>query len=311
MSTRSTSLASGRAGPGPDYDWRVTTADYFLGLRAWGLILYGALPANLSLLGVLDVKLAKVADLVLLLPLSVVPLLLVFLLIRSRQRDWYLSTDFLNFRSALHALLILLLATLIFGLSGLVLKGYKFAPQALAACDCSRLAACWPLKGIVESFLFAVGSLVLSSTLFMTIMTKGGDLPGLPTGEFTKQLGAIREKLRRVQSAPVWNVEGGDCLKSVADEAKKLLGDLRAVSGNDLAKRSLRRVEADLGHFIKAADYIDGPAERRNQSEVRAQNWALYFAPPESLSRRQSDDRDAKRDAYAAVRRLKGLKLGG
>lgn len=316
MSARGTSpaAAGGGAAPARDDGSRVTTADYVLGLRAWGLILYGALPANLALLGVLEVKLVKVTDLkllALLLPLSVVPLFLVFLLIRGRHREWYLTTDFLNLRSALHVLVILLLATLVFGLSAVVFKGYKLAPLALLACDLRQLEACWPLKGVVESFLFAVGSLVLSSTLFMTLITKGGDLPGLPTSEFTTQLGVIREKLRRIQAAPAWKVEGGDCLRDVADEAGKLLADLHAVSGNRLAKESLRPVEEDLQHFIAAAEYIDGPAERRHGPAVRRQNWVRYFAPARSLTKRQSEDREFYRDAYAAVWRLRGLKLGG
>ncbi|HEX8149311.1 MAG TPA: hypothetical protein VF591_19165 [Pyrinomonadaceae bacterium] len=289
-------------------DW-LGAADRALGLRAWGLILYGALPANLALLGVLEVKLAKVAEpgvLFLLLSVSAVPLLLLFLLVRSRHREWYLTTDFLNLRSAAHALVILLLAALVFGLSGLVLKGYEFAPRALAACDPSKLAACWPLKGVVESFLFAVGSLVLSSTLFMSVMTKGGDLPGLPAGEFTRQLGAIRQKLLQVQAAPVWQASGGDCRAEAAKDAKKLIGDLQSAPGHRLAKRSLKGVEADLKEFLIAADYLDVA-----DKNVRAANWTPYFAPPGSLSETQQLDRDSKAQTYAALRRLKGLKLGG
>lgn len=37
--------------------------DLIFGIRAWGLILYGTLPANLALLGTLEVKLGKVDDL--------------------------------------------------------------------------------------------------------------------------------------------------------------------------------------------------------------------------------------------------------
>lgn len=34
--------------------------DEFAGLRAWGLVLYGALPATLALLGTVEIKLDKI-----------------------------------------------------------------------------------------------------------------------------------------------------------------------------------------------------------------------------------------------------------
>lgn len=80
----------------------VATVDLYVGLRSWGLILYGALPASLAMLGFLDVKIGKVDDLFpFLLPASALPVLLTFLLIRARQKEWYLTTDHLNLRSAI------------------------------------------------------------------------------------------------------------------------------------------------------------------------------------------------------------------
>lgn len=313
MVARSNTLTTGRNSQGHGAGERpwATAADYLLGLRAWGLILYGVLPANLALLGLAEVKPAKGAELNLLLPVSFAPVLLTFLLIRGRHREWYLTTDYLNLRSAFHTLAVLALTMLVFGLSGLVQGKYKYVgPVALAACDFSGLLTCEAMKGPVEAYLFGVGCLVLSSTLFMTVLTKGGDLPGLPTGEFTKQLGTIRERLRRVLDAAVWREEGGDCRKEVAEEAKSLLGELRTVSGNRLAKRSVRRAEEDLQHFIEAALYIEGDG-RVNEDEVRAKNWVPYFAPPERLSEKQKQERQRKVQACEAIERLKRLKLGG
>src|SRR5438552_16300139 len=96
-------------------DPRLELLDQLLGLRSWGLILYGALPASLSLLGILDVKVGSLDKLLPILLVSLLPLSLTFLLIRARQRDWYLTTDYLNLRSSITTFLIVVSATLISG----------------------------------------------------------------------------------------------------------------------------------------------------------------------------------------------------
>src|SRR5262252_5985692 len=140
-------------------------ADLVFGLRGWGLVLYGVLPANLALLGMLEIKLSNLANLLpFIVPVVFLPLATTFLLIRSRHKDWYLTTRLLNIRSLIVTGIIVLLATLISGVSGIIHGRY--------ALSWAMLGSRQHLTTIAESFLLAVGSLVLTSTLFLTILTR-------------------------------------------------------------------------------------------------------------------------------------------
>src|SRR5690349_8738593 len=73
-------------------------ADYVLGLRAWGLILYACLPASLAALGVEKLnhlELASSQPMVIVAAIFVtsIPSLVMLLLIQQRLESWYLAED--------------------------------------------------------------------------------------------------------------------------------------------------------------------------------------------------------------------------
>jgi hypothetical protein len=280
---------------------RIDTMDYVLGLRGWGLILYGALPSNLSLLGVLDVKLGKTEALLpLLLPASILPVLITFLLVRSRQRDWYLTTDYLNTRSAVVTFLIVVCAALISGLSGLIHGRYLLSFSS------------FPTPGHVaamsESFLIAVATLVLTSTLFVTAVTKDMNLPGLPSPELVKLMMEIRGYLKKILAAPIWenNVSPDDDLIGQAQKLKDSLKELVKYPGNTLAKRSLALVESDTNLFVAAIEEIKNGTNKASKELI----WEKYFALPELLSQQTKLYREAVQSSYSAIVRMKNLRLG-
>lgn len=280
--------------------WHVTL-DHLFGVRAWGLVLYGALPANLALLGVVEVKLAKVANLFVLVPVTLIPLLLTFLLIRGRHREWYLTTDLLNVRSVIVTLLIILIATLISGLSGVIHGKYRFS-------SISMLGTAEYVRIVVESFLLGAGSLVLTSTLFMTIMTKGGDLPGLPPSDVVKQIASIRGKLRQLQSAPIWTDPLADNRKEEATKLKELLEELYSIPGNRLAKMSFERIETSVRRYIEAVETI----ENVRGDQAKRLNWIPHFASAQLLTEGERLDRsDMEYATHTSLQYLRGLKLGG
>ena len=74
-------------------------ADQIFGLRAWGLILYGVLPSNLALLGLVKVDSSFQDKILHLLPALLLPVLVSYLLIRTRHQEWYLTRSLLAVRS--------------------------------------------------------------------------------------------------------------------------------------------------------------------------------------------------------------------
>ncbi len=83
---------------GPD---GVIWIDEFIGLRGWGLILYGVLPSNLAFLGILDTKLPDIDkfSVILILGASITPLFFIFILISNQNKKWYLTKDRFGIRS--------------------------------------------------------------------------------------------------------------------------------------------------------------------------------------------------------------------
>ena len=278
----------------------IVTLDYLVGLRAWGLLLYGALPATLALLGLLEVKLTQTPNILLLIPISFLPLFLTFLLVRSKHREWYLTSDFLNFRSALVTVSIISMATLISGLSGVLHDKYHFSLSVITKAGVVEYGYI-----VAESFLFGAGSLVLTSTLFMTIITKGGDLPGLPGSELVKTIATIRTKLRRVKSAPLWDAPLGDSRKNEAHELKLLLEEINGSTGM-VVQRSFELAKTAVDYYLEAIESIDSVSGENAKRE----NWAPYFAITETLTPAQRSERSANVRAYTALQQLRGLKLG-
>ena len=176
--------------------------DQLLGLRAWGLILYGALPANLALLGVVKIELAK-AEPKFLVAASIIPIVIIFLLIRSRHKEWYLTMDWLILRSLITTIAIVILASMITWVSGVLNNTY-------VPTSCSLLNfSCWSLdtlfkQGLSDAYLKGIASLVVSSAGFMALITKTIDLPGVPSSAMVTKLNELRKALIKLQNAPIW-----------------------------------------------------------------------------------------------------------
>jgi hypothetical protein len=300
---------------------RLDVLDPLLGIRSWGLILYGALPACLSLLGFVEIKVGLIGDqkpipifqiLIPIVLVSLIPLFVTFLLVRAREREWYLTNDFLNLRSAVTTFLIVVFATAISGAAGIIQHRYVIDLKAFQF---------WRMIGVLaECFLFGVASLVFSSTLFATVLTKGTDLPGLPSSGFVSVLAKIRQQLIALQQSPVWldyQCEAGTRIfEDLRVEGVTLLMDFQiALSqpGHRLAKKSLRlqSLESDLIIFNQSI-------RRIKDAEVPATilfRWQGLFA---DLSKFEGDqlenlkvERDRYKSDYEVLQRLRSLKLGG
>lgn len=282
--------------------------DKLLGLRAWGLIFYGALPANLALLGMLDVTVAKLENVPkYFLPAAMIlPVFVTFLLIRNRHREWYLTTDYLFIRSLFATLLILYCSSLISCASGIIQGSYHItmgrvsggSPLMLINIDTQVLTEC---------LLQGVASLVLTSTLFMGIVVKNTGLPGLPSSNVVERMGKIRERLNRLQRNPIWaspgfptgEADSGNPYR-IAEELREDLHKLADQQGNRLAKLSLKRLSLDVDAFMLAAKDIIEDNELPELQEIK---WKQYF-----YGRKDGKQNDDK--TYAAGRRIKKLRLG-
>jgi hypothetical protein len=282
--------------------------DQMFGLRAWGLVLYGALPASLSLLGIVEVKVAELHKIGPLIIVSLLPVTVTFLLVRARQKEWYFTTDYLNLRSTVTTLLIVISAALIAGAAGIIRDKYAFAQFNLR--DPNQVAA------YAESFLFGMSSLVISSSIFAAILTKGADLPGLPASGFISSIAKIRQQLIAIQNSPIWRkydfndgMEIFDELKQTRNSIIKDLETALSQPGHKLAKRGLQPLRAQLDVFARSITEIKDGAVK-DTIEFR---WRVRFADLTVISDGENltYEREAIKDEITILRALKSLRLGG
>jgi hypothetical protein len=270
----------------------VVLADHILGLRGLALIFYGALPANLAVIGALKLEPKDTAPSWPILGLLVLPVVITSLLIRNRQKEWYVSAAFLNVRCVLTTLLILVCSIAI----------YDAAQMARGSFTWSALWPLWTVQSSIalrESILFGVLSLMVSSTLFMTLLTKGGELPGLPSSQALTALAAIRQGLRTVQKDPIWREcpagEMSDIAKTVESLVKELDG--RGTLGlASFARDSLEPLAAAVKDLEKVVEELGDLPD-----VLRLPSWKVYFAPKEELTKPEKDERQA------AARRFNSL----
>lgn len=285
-------------------DDKIVRLDLIFGLRGWGLVLYGALPANLALLGVLEIKLANLDRLTsFLVPVVFLPLLTTFLLIRHRQREWYLTTKLLTTRSLIVTAIIFLLSTLISGVSGIIQGKYVVS---------------WGFFGtrshlitIAESFIIALGSLVLTSTLFLTLLTRESNLPGLPSVDYVKLLAQVRSDLKQLQQSGVWTGAAGlnGDIAERAETIDKNLATLLSYSHQGLANRSLARVRDSIKSFRRSIERISNGANEQSRNISWARSFGAAMAAPGSNGTEAMQPAAAQLDA-SNIRLLKELPLG-
>ena len=255
--------------------------DYLLGYRAWGLVLYGALPSSLAALGVLKVD--KINDLtdgrvLFLALLAATPLLVMFLLVRQRLGAWYLLSNWLWARSVVITLMVLGLSTIVSWAAGMLEVSDGKCCETDAWTDALRL-------GIV--------ALVASSALFMTAIKETGGLPALPSRELVSDLGSLRESLVQIQRDDIWTkappradtetaLEPLECLRIEAQDAATKLA----------ARYSRRSGEQTL--YDRLSENLTELKTALEDVALLPQKWSDYFSADEQEAGEGDDEAPAQ-----------------
>lgn len=273
--------------------------DHLLGLRTWGLILYGILPSNLALLGVLNVNIISFHELSIftISAVSILPIIFLAMLVQDQNKKCYLYSDFIFFRSAIITFLILCLSTSIIGLSGVLNNKYNIGvPQNFA-----------DFTAIIECFLSAVSSLVISSSFFILAITRKSDLPGLPSISFIELIGKLDREMRELIRFKDWNyyTDYENHYIEKIDEIEKTISEINNLKGNNLAKKSITELLKDILNLRECLKAIgSGPDTKRKIS------WEIYFDVSCALSSEETDIREKNRDKFNSIQKLRNLKIG-
>lgn len=282
----------------------IVKVDKILGLRAIGIVFYGALPSYLALVGILDIEIEQVDNLsspLSIIIISILPITLSFVLMRSQYKGWYLTTDHLNKRSAFTTLSILLLATVISGISGIIHSRYVFG-----------MPASWnwiEFKPMIESFILGIFSLVISSTFIITSLTREINLPGLPSTEYASIMKTLRNNFKQMMEADAWknftslNIE----FINLVDCVDKEIYEIIRLESDFLAKESLKPVKNDIENLRKVIELIN----RKGSPETKENIWKIFFANQVNLDKKGKADRSkpANKKLFDSLERLKVLRL--
>jgi hypothetical protein len=278
----------------------IIRVDELLGLRGWGLIFYGVLPSNLALLGILDTKLPDIdkISIILILVASIIPLFFIFVLIRSQNKNWYITKDRFNIRSLTITFLIIILSTLIVEISGVIHKKYV-------------LCMPWDIETLnssAECFLLAISSLVLSSSIFILVLTQKTNFPLLPPISFVESMCKIEKNLRMIKDDEIWYnfKDVDDSLANLVEETKNELYDVIISNGNNLAKMSLKQNYEDL---INLANVLKKIQIDRGKKSKKI-HWEIYFCHSQYLSPDRYIRRSEEEEAFNSLERLRNLELG-
>ncbi len=269
------------------------TADKIFGLRAWGLYLYGSLAAYLPFFGILDIKSNLIEDVpkLILLSSSLLPVFVIFLLIKARYRIWYLTTDRLFIRALITTLLIIIISSLICGMSLIVRNDYEIS---------FSLAAKYR-NGIAEALLMAVICLTVSSTLFIAVLLKTLNLPGLPTQEFIKKQNVIRSNLKFILSSGIKEeLLSGEEMKELQKKGKEIeknMKEIENLSENYFAKKYMSSLLEHVNNFNQVLYEMIAPG-----SVDKELKWKKY------IKQETSSDKNNKKSI--SVKEIFALKLG-
>jgi hypothetical protein len=261
--------------------------DHILGLRAWGLIIYGTLPASLFALGVIKVTVFEIRQEGFLLPfllIALFPILVLFLLLRERLIAWYLLRDGLYTRTTIITLVILILSTVISLAAGHVTGRYVVIPWG----DWIALDPQIRWFPILESLLIAIAALVGSSTLFITAIKEESGLPGLPSKEFVQKISALRTALINIQADSIWSTRREDLrqlCKTIYDAQEVCLGLSRQTSLAPQHIKFCSELANDLKALVSALEQVESTSAK----------WSDYFAPsiPSGLNQKDQALRKA------------------
>jgi hypothetical protein len=276
-------------------DSRALRLDHLLGLRGWGLILYGALPASLTALGLVRVEpVALRAEL--LVPaalLAAIPVALTYLLVRQRLSSWYVLRWGLGRRTLFVTLATLVMSCLISGAAGLLKGRYRWADASVWM---DRPQELW--MPVVESTLTGAVLLVGSTTLFLTAVKESGGLPALPSQEAVTTLASLRTKLAAIREAKIWGsaVADRDLAALQADIADAVKSSRQLIACSAAFQRPFfGALIADLEGLQRAAELTSKAAPR----------WPQFFGTDGGALSQQ------EQPIGASVRQLRALLVDG
>lgn len=216
-----------------------TKLDYIFGLRLITIILYGTLPSTLAILDVVNVKINITnQNLFFLIIIALIPSSILFLLIKNKLDKYYLMKDYSLCRAIFITLAIFVMSMLVVGLSRTINGYYRIV--GLRELE---------LQPLGESFILAIGSMVLTSTLFWTFLTKGDlELPGLPKKDFMSSIIKTREQLSKISKNGIFKTvkveeEVYRELESLVEQSKK---NIKNIKKTYLARSMFKQLITDL-----------------------------------------------------------------
>lgn len=273
--------------------------DELLGLRGWGLILYGVLPSNLAVFS-LDAKLPDLNKFPInfIILASITPLFFIFAMITNQVRRWYITKDRFGVRSLSITFLIMLISGLIIEISGVL--NNKFLLNAPRNNDIFLAS---------EEFFLVFSGLVLStSSLFFISLMYKNDFPFLPSPSFEKSMDIIEGNLRKILHERIW-VEYSDIDDSLIELVTATIEEIDRViwsNGNRFAKLSLKYYCKDLRNLKKILEKI-----KENRSEgSKKYDWIIYFDIYGNLTNDQYLRRVDGKEAFDSLYRLRNIELG-
>jgi len=279
---------------------RVIRIDEFLGLRGWGLVLYGVLPANLAFFGILNTKLPNLdkISVIFVLGASIIPLFFIFMLISNQNKKWYLTKDKYGIRSLSITFLIFFLSTLIIGISGII-QGKYFLCLSLNS---------ETIGTSLECLFSAISSLVISSSFFIIALTKNENYPLLPSISFTKSMRKIERNYRKIKSEEVWSkfTPIDDSFIKMVKDTENEINNIIISKGNSLAKISLEEKCKDLRKLEETLEMIQNDINE----DLKKIHWDIYFDFSKKLKETKSTIRENNVACFNSLKKIKELELG-
>jgi hypothetical protein len=281
--------------------------DYRLGLRAAGLVVYGALPASLGALGALKAPESAVSSISwttfpFIAVVAAIPVALTFVLVRQRLQNWYLLPDYLYLRTLVITSGIILASTAVCMATG-ILKGafHIISFQDWLALSPGKKATPW-LECLLLSFAYLVGA----ATLFLTVVKEDGNLPLLPKKGEIDALAEVRTQLRNTQR----NLAG---LRKPERNDTALKANIQLIIASiEAAKVALASLHSGplsfgrLALLLEVATRLGALAAALRDVEASYAKWNDYFGagPTPQLG---NEERERRRQ----IERLIGMRLHG
>ena len=269
------------------YDGMILPLDHFFGLRAYGLVVYGALPASLGALGAFkppdQATLGSrigLAALPYICAVALIPVVLTFVLVRQRLANWYLLRDHLFMRAATITLAIIAVSSFVCAANGLLVGTFRLVGISVWWASPFHDKA-WPIGiCLLLSFVYLVGS----STLFLTVVKEDSDLPLLPGKDEIASIKSLRGCLKGIAMSPLQTeqpeTEGPDLTERVTQLTTAIEAAMTLITnlGNSFNRLGRKRFYEELSEEL-----VDLRAAATDVNNVSI-NWSSYWAPDVDLT---------------------------